>query len=235
MVPFSQPFDFSVIQQIGVVDDAIGRLLMACLLGGAIGLERELKNKAAGVRTNLLIAMSTAFFTLLSPVLAGVTNGDKSRVTANIVTGIGFLGAGVILRQGNKVSGLTSAASIFAVASIGMACGAGLYAPAAVAAVIVIAVLQMVGFLERHASLKRYSLLYEARGLDQTKMLEAILGAMDKAGERLTDVERDEIGVLQRVSFSLSASKKKHDHLQAQVAAEPAISELLTFRDSEDD
>jgi putative Mg2+ transporter-C (MgtC) family protein len=91
------------------------------------------------VRTNLLICMGSAFFTLLSAVLAGDANPDKGRVASNIVQGIGFLGAGLILHNRSRVSGLTSAASVFVVASIGMACGAGLYAAAAVAAIIVIA------------------------------------------------------------------------------------------------
>ena len=158
--------------------------------------------KAAGVRTNLLICMGSAFFTLLSAVLAGDANPDKGRVASNIVQGIGFLGAGLILHNRSRVSGLTSAASVFVVASIGMACGAGLYAAAAVAAMIVIVALEAVGFLERSANLKIYPLIYEARGRDQTRMLESILDAMDKAGERLAGVDTDSIGELQRVSFA---------------------------------
>jgi len=86
----AQPFHFDQIQQLVVVDGAIGRLIMACVLGGLVGLERELSRKAAGVRTNLLICMGSAFFTLLSAVLAGEANPDKGRVAANIVQGIGF-------------------------------------------------------------------------------------------------------------------------------------------------
>jgi len=132
LAQFAQPFSFDRLQQMVVVDGAIGRLLMACLLGALVGLEREINRKAAGVRTNLLICMGSAFFTLLSAVLAGDANPDKGRVASNIVQGIGFLGAGLILHNRSRVSGLTSAASVFVVASIGMACGAGLYAAAAV-------------------------------------------------------------------------------------------------------
>jgi putative Mg2+ transporter-C (MgtC) family protein len=164
LAQFAQPFAFDRLQQMVVVDGAIGRLLMACLLGGLIGLEREVSRKAAGVRTNLLICMGSAFFTLLSAVLAGDGNPDKGRVASNIVQGIGFLGAGLILHNRSRVSGLTSAASVFVVASIGMACGAGLYAAAAVAATIVIVALEVVGFLERRANLKGYPMVYEARG-----------------------------------------------------------------------
>jgi len=232
---FAQPFNFDRLQQMVVVNGAIGRLLVACLLGAAIGLQREINRKAAGVRTNLLISMGAAFFTLLSAVLAGDANPDKGRVASNIVQGIGFLGAGLILHNRSRVSGLTSAASVWVVASIGMACGAGLYAAAVVAALIVIVALQLVGLVEQRASLKGYPLVYEARGRDQTLMLTSILDAMDKAGERLTNVERDAIGDLQRVSFAVSATRNRHERLWAKLRAEPAIDALLTFRDPEED
>jgi putative Mg2+ transporter-C (MgtC) family protein len=235
LAQFAQPFDFDRLQQIMVVNGAIGRLLVACLLGAAVGLEREFNRKDAGVRTNLLICMGCAFFTLLSAVLAGDANPDKGRVAANIVQGIGFLGAGLILHNRSRVSGLTSAASVFVVASIGMACGAGLYGAAIVAAVLVIVALEAVGFIERRANVKAFPLIYEARGLDQTLMLKSILDAMDKAGERLTGVQNDAIGDLQRVSFSLSATKRQHERLRGKLLSEPAISALFTFRDLEED
>jgi putative Mg2+ transporter-C (MgtC) family protein len=235
LAQFAQPFDFNWLQQMVVADGAIGRLLVACLLGGLIGLEREVNRKAAGVRTNLLICMGSAFFTLLSAVLAGDGNPDKGRVASNIVQGIGFLGAGLILHNRSRVSGLTSAASVFVVASIGMACGAGLYAAAGIAAIIVVLALEVVGFIERRANLKGYPLIYEARGHDETAMLSSILDAMDNAGERLTGVERDAIGTLQRVSFALTATKRQHAHLRGKLLSEPAIDALLTFRDPEED
>jgi putative Mg2+ transporter-C (MgtC) family protein len=235
LAQFAPTFDFDWLQQLVVVNGAVGRLLTACLLGGLIGLERELNRKAAGVRTNLLICMGSAFFTVLSMVLAGDGNLDKGRVASNIVQGIGFLGAGLILHSKRGVSGLTSAASVWVVASIGMACGAGLYAAAAAATAMVIVALRMVGFLERRANLKSYSLLYEARGADQTVMLASILNAMDKTGERLAGVDRDSIGDLQRVSFGLIATQKQHERLRGELLAEPAIQALHTFRDPEED
>jgi putative Mg2+ transporter-C (MgtC) family protein len=179
--------------------------------------------------------MGSAFFTLLSAVLAGDGNPDKGRVASNIVQGIGFLGAGLILHNRSRVSGLTSAASVFVVASIGMACGAGLYAAAVVAAIIVIMALEVVGFLEHRANLKIFPLVYEARGGDQTQMLEAILEAMDKAGERLAAVEQDAIGDLKRVSFVLTASKRQHGIVRSTLLASTAISALHNFRDPEED
>jgi putative Mg2+ transporter-C (MgtC) family protein len=235
LAQFAQPFAFDRLQQMVVVNGAIGRLLLACLLGGAVGLDRELNRKSAGVRTNLLICMGCAFFTLLSAVLAGDANPDKGRVASNIVQGIGFLGAGLILHNRSRVSGLTSAASVFVVASIGMACGAGLYAAAAVATAIVILALEAVGLLERRANLKIYSQVYEARGNDQVRMLESILDAMDSLGQRLTEVEQNSIGSLQRVSFSVTASKRQHNRLHAKLGAEPGIAKVLTYFDPEED
>jgi putative Mg2+ transporter-C (MgtC) family protein len=231
----SAPFDFSWLQQIVVFNGAIPRLIVASFLGGFIGLEREYKRRSAGVRTNLLICLGAAFFTLLSAVLAGDGSPNKGQVASNIVQGIGFLGAGLIIHNRSRISGLTSAASVWVVASIGMACGAGLLAAAAVATVIVVIALELVGFLERRANIKIYSLVYEARGDDQTAMLRSILNAMDKAGERLAEFATNAIGDLQRVSFTITATKKQHERLRGRLLSEPAINALLNFRDPEED
>jgi len=179
--------------------------------------------------------MGAAFFTLLSPVLAGDIGTNKGQVASNIVQGIGFLGAGLILHNRSRVSGLASAASIWVVASIGMACGAGLYAPAAVGAFIVICSLAIVGLIERNASIKSYLVTYEVRGHNQPQMLQSILDAMDHVGQRFTDIETDVIGELQRISFSLATTKRQHARLRAELDSRPDIDRLLTFRDPEDD
>jgi putative Mg2+ transporter-C (MgtC) family protein len=235
LLHFAEPFHFDWLEQGVVVNGAIGRLLLACLLGGIIGLERELTRKSAGVRTNILICLGSAFFTLLSAVLAGDSGTNKGQVASNIVQGIGFLGAGLILHNRSRVSGLASAASIWVVASIGMACGAGLYAPAAVATLIVIFALSVVGVLEKRASLKPYPMTYEVRGNEQARMLETILAAMDKIGQRLADVETGSIGAVQRVTFPLTATSHQHRDLSAELNGRADIDKLFTFRDPEDD
>jgi putative Mg2+ transporter-C (MgtC) family protein len=235
LAQFAQPFSFNWLEQMVVLNGAIGRLLLAALLGALVGLERELKRNSAGVRTNLLICMGAAFFTLLSPVLAGDIGTNKGQVASNIVQGIGFLGAGLILHNRNRVSGLASAASIWVVASIGMACGAGLYAAAAVGAFIVICALAIVGLIERNASIKSYPVTYEVRGHNQPQMLKSVLDAMDHVSQRFTDIQTDVIGELQRVSFSLATTKRQHERLRAELDARPDIDKLLTFRDPEDD
>jgi len=104
--------------------DLLWSLVMAVLLGGAIGLERELRGKAAGLRTNILICLGSTLFTHLSIHLAG-GSGDPGRIAAQVVTGIGFLGAGTILHTRGAIAGLTSAATIWLVAAIGVAIGTG--------------------------------------------------------------------------------------------------------------
>jgi len=230
-----QPFSFTTIEQMVMVNSTVGRLLLASVLGACVGLERELNHKDAGVRTNLLICMGSALFTLLSPVLAGDVGTNRGQVASNIVQGIGFLGAGLILRNRDRVSGLTSAAAVWVVASIGMACGAGLYAAAVVSAVMVIAALEIVGLLEHRASLKKYPLIYEARGRDQTLMLRSILDAVDTAGERLCAMESDAIGELQRVTFPINTTRRHHETLRVRLQSEPAIDAILTFRDPEEE
>ena len=114
------------------------RLLVAAVLGMIIGLEREIHEHPAGMRTHLLVSVGSAGFTLLSMhVLAG-PDGDPGRVAAQIVSGIGFLGAGAILKEGATIRGLTTAASLWAVAAVGMAAGAGAWVIAIVVTAIVV-------------------------------------------------------------------------------------------------
>ncbi len=102
-------------------------IVLATVLGGAIGLERELSGKAAGLRTNVLICLGAAVFTIISKRMVEGTDGSLVRIAAQIVTGVGFLGAGAVIQDRRGVHGLTTAATIWLVASIGMACGAGFY------------------------------------------------------------------------------------------------------------
>jgi putative Mg2+ transporter-C (MgtC) family protein len=125
------------------------RLLLAAALGAAIGLEREYRRKAAGLRTNILIALGSALFTTLSIELGG-GGATPDRIAAQIVTGIGFLGAGAILRSGRTVHGMTTAATIWVNAAVGMAAGAGQFAMATVATTITLAVLALLPPVEAY-------------------------------------------------------------------------------------
>ncbi|HEX4716166.1 MAG TPA: MgtC/SapB family protein [Ktedonobacteraceae bacterium] len=226
---------FNGLEETVLTGGAAGRLLLAAFLGAAIGIDREYHHRPSGVRTNLLICFGAALFTFLSAIVAGGGSTNKGQIASNIVQGVGFLGAGLILRNRDRVSGLTSAATVWAVASIGMACGAGLYVPAVFSTVLVLVALEGVGLLERKVNLKLYSVIYEARGGDATKMSLTILNAMDRAKSRLVGLEQESIGELNRLSFSVTTSRRGHDRLLAALNAAPAIDEVLTFHDPEED
>ena len=136
------------------------RLLWASLLGGVIGIERSVRKRPAGMRTSICVCVGAALFTILSVEIARLT-GDPSttRIASNIVQGIGFLGAGVIMRERGSVVGLTTAAAIFAEAAIGMGAGAGLYRVSGIGAAIVLFALTGLIYVEDALKLKcRYML-----------------------------------------------------------------------------
>jgi putative Mg2+ transporter-C (MgtC) family protein len=117
------------------------RLVIAIIIGGLVGIEREAYHKPAGVRTHMLVCLGATLFTIVSIVIS--PQGEFIRIAAGIVTGIGFLGAGTIFKTKDTIKGLTTAASLWAVAGIGLAIGAGLYVITVAAAILVILVLQL--------------------------------------------------------------------------------------------
>jgi putative Mg2+ transporter-C (MgtC) family protein len=125
------------------------RLLTAALLGALLGFEREIRQKSAGLRTNILIAIGSALFTLMSYEFGAEGKGDPGRVAAQIVTGIGFLGAGAIMRTGGSVQGLTTAATVWVNAAVGVAAGGGEYHIAFIATAVTLAALLVLAPLER--------------------------------------------------------------------------------------
>ena len=128
-------FSFTVREEI----EMAGRLGLAALLGGLVGFERRQAEKPAGVRTLALVSMGSAMFTLISGFGFGI--GDPSRIAAQVVTGVGFLGAGTIMRIGADVRGLTTAASIWMVAAVGMAAGTGMYIVSVVGAILALVII----------------------------------------------------------------------------------------------
>jgi len=229
------PMHFTTIEQIAFSQGTTTRMLMACAMGGVIGLEREWRHKASGLRTNMLICMGAALFTMLSVVLAGDNSPNKGQVASNIVQGIGFLGAGLILHTRSRVLGLTSAATVWVVAAIGMACGAGLYVEAAIGTAIVYCALRFIGLLESRSGWKRFAMLYEVRGSDDKAMFAKILAVLDREHLRLIIVERDTVGALERVTFTVSVNDARHKELLAELNASEATDKVVAFRDEEED
>jgi putative Mg2+ transporter-C (MgtC) family protein len=147
----------------GAVGSSLTRLVVAAILGGLIGLEREFKHRAAGLRTNMFICFGAAMFTLLSERLAGGPS-DAARIAAQIIPGIGFIGAGSILHTRGLTTGLTTAATIFVVASVGMAAGGGLYLTATFATGLVLLALFALGHMEETFNIKLLITSYEVTG-----------------------------------------------------------------------
>lgn len=162
--------------------ELLGRLLLAAVLGGAIGAERELNDQAAGLRTHMLLTIGACLFTLVSAYGFGSGIGtDPSRLAAQIVTGIGFLGGGAIVRHGLTVKGLTTAASIWATASVGVAVGAGSYILGVGGAVLVVGTL---------FALRRVSKLLQRWGVSREEFILATVAGFDT--QRLVELLRSE-------------------------------------------
>ncbi|HET7891384.1 MAG TPA: MgtC/SapB family protein [Candidatus Sulfotelmatobacter sp.] len=147
----------------GIVGSSLTRIALAAILGGIIGLEREFKHRAAGLRTNMFICFGAALFTVLSQQLAGVPS-DAARIAAQIIPGIGFIGAGSILHTRGLTTGLTTASTLFVVASVGMAAGGGLYVTAIFATGFVLLALFFLGHMEETFNIKLLLTGYEVTG-----------------------------------------------------------------------
>lgn len=134
--------------------EIVKRLVLSAIVGGLIGTEREINNRPAGLRTHILVTLGSTLVMLVS--IDGFQLGDPSRLAAQVVSGIGFLGAGTIMRTGNNISGLTTAASLWVCAGIGLAMGAGYYLGAIFTTTIVLVTLMSLGPFEKMILKKRY-------------------------------------------------------------------------------
>ena len=152
--------------------DIVWKLLLAALLGGLIGIERELKHKPAGIRTSMFICLGSAMFTILSYEMAR-RFGDASptRVVSNLIPGIGFLGAGSIIRERGSVVGLTTAATIFVMASVGLAVGVGFTALAILATAFILVCLVILGWVEDRVGLKTRLMTFRLTTADAEKVM----------------------------------------------------------------
>jgi putative Mg2+ transporter-C (MgtC) family protein len=163
--------------------------VLSVILGGAIGLERELKGKPAGLRTNILICMGATLLTDVSLSIGVVGNarvGDPARLAAQIVSGVGFLGAGTIMQSSGMVTGLTSAATIWVVAAIGIAVGSGNYVGAAGAGALVTVVLAWLGRVEHRIKRFRRVVHLTVRAKPGTD-LQSVIGTLNEEGIRVSE------------------------------------------------
>src|SRR5712671_3190574 len=213
-----------------VLSKTIVRLTLAALLGGVIGLERELKRKPAGLRTNIFICFGSAMFTILSAELAkdfGI--GDRTRIAAQIIPGIGFIGAGSILHDKGGVSGITTAATIFVVASIGMAAGGGLYVLAVFSTMLIYLALHLLGILERQLNLKPLTMNYTIIS-DKTAddLVAEVNSIMEDQGKEMQAMHLSRAGEKEKLVFRVDGTRNEHKQLMNRLRQSPGLSHLET-------
>lgn len=188
----------------------IARLCLAALLGGFIGLERESKHRPAGLRTNLFICVGAALFTILSEHLGSHSN-ENTRIASQIIPGIGFIGAGSILHaRGDLVTGITTAATIFVVASVGMAVGGGQYWIAIFTTALILCVLLLLGVIERSFNLKMMIYAYEVTGRSADEITAQVNGLLEPLHAILRNVEIAPTPQHVRVHFECEGTHKMH-------------------------
>lgn len=191
------------------IPEDLVKILLALAAGGVIGLERELRDKSAGFRTLIFISIGAATFTILSSRLAA--DKDPTRIAANIVTGIGFLGAGAILREGLRITGLTTAATIWLTAALGMAIGGGQYLLAGIVLVVSIVVLWLFPIIEISVDKTREEHTYEVLcPVDLTK-IESIEAWLHGQGLRVRSGHHAKEGNYMRCSWIVTGAPKKHE------------------------
>lgn len=206
------------------------RLTLAAFLGGIIGLERELKRRPAGLRTNMFICFGSAMFTILSNELAGDWGiGDHTRIAAQIIPGIGFIGAGSILHDKGGVSGLTTAATLFVVASIGMAAGGGLYLPAIFATMLIYLALHLLGLLERRLNLKPLTMNYIIVS-DKTAddLVAEVNGILEDQGKEMQAMRLGRSGDKEKLVFRVDGTRHEHKQLMDRLRQSTDLSSLET-------
>ena len=203
------------------------QLSLAVLLGGAIGIERESKGKPAGLRTNILICIGATLFTLLSYRLAP-PGADAGRVAAQIVTGIGFLGAGTILHARGTVVGLTSAATIWLVAAVGMAIGSRSYVEALGTTALAMVVLDGLGFVETRLAARSTRTHLTVSATREPGAVATIEGLLRDLGLQLEErhLRREESGVVLEVD--IVGPKRLHSQAHVTLLESPAVRSVST-------
>jgi putative Mg2+ transporter-C (MgtC) family protein len=205
-------------------EDAL-KLGLAILVGGLIGAEREFRDKSAGLRTIIFITLGSTLFTMLSPILGNDVH--TARVAANIVTGIGFLGAGAIIREGTKIAGLTTAATIWLAASLGMGIGSGHYGLVGISTLVIMVILWLFPLFEHWINAMREARTYEVLLPLDTSSTDEILERFSRASLHiLSQKEHKTSGGILLIVSTLGAPKN-HTRL-AQVLIHDA--EVLELR-----
>jgi putative Mg2+ transporter-C (MgtC) family protein len=206
----------------GAVGDSLTRLIAAAILGGLIGLEREFKHRAAGLRTNMFICFGAAMFTLLSQRLSGVPS-DAARIAAQIIPGIGFIGAGSILHTRGLTTGLTTAATLFVVASVGMAAGGGLYLTAIFATGLVLLALFALGHMEETFNIKVLLTSYEVTGASIEEISNEVNRILESHHRLMKNTCSGNTDQHVRLQFDVEGCQREQEELLQQLKASKVL------------
>jgi putative Mg2+ transporter-C (MgtC) family protein len=205
----------------GIVGNSLTRLIFAAFLGGLIGLEREVNHRPTGLRTNMFICFGAALFTVLSTTLATPT--EATRIASQIIPGIGFIGAGSILHTRGLTSGLTSAATLFVVASIGMAAGGGLYVTALFATGVVLLALFALGHLEETFNLKLLQSCYEVTGNSEEDIRNEVNRILESHHRFMQNVSSGNTGKHVRLQFEVEGCSRDQRELLRELRASTVL------------
>ncbi len=205
---------------------ALVRLMLAAFLGGVIGLERELKHRPAGLRTNMFICFGAAMFTLLSIALS--QGNETTRIASQIIPGIDFIGAGSILHARGLVSGLTTAATLLVVASVGMAVGGGLYVTAIFATLVVLLVLFTLGRIEDIFNLKIMVFAYEAAGTSSDDVIAEVNLILETEYRMMDNVQIARTPQRYRVQFTVNGTYRDQKRLVEEMQKSKVIESVYS-------
>jgi putative Mg2+ transporter-C (MgtC) family protein len=200
------------------------KILLAILAGGAIGLEREFRDKAAGFRTLILISVGAALFTIFSIRLAG--GGDPGRIAAALVTGVGFLGAGAIMKEGSRVIGLTTAATIWFIAALGMGFGAGEYALTLFMTAVGLVVLWIFPSIEHRVNTMREEQEYVIEFSYSPEKAAALESLFKEHHLRILEKKHNKVGQHMICSYQTIAPPAQHEKLLHILLQDPAIESI---------
>ncbi len=197
------------------------KLLAAILAGGVIGAEREFRDKAAGFRTIIFICVGATLFTIFSQRMGA--DSSPTRIAANIVTGIGFLGAGAILRDGVKVAGLTTAATIWLAAALGMGIGSGAYILTGIATFAILIILWIFPLLEHRIDNIRDTRIYAITTNGNDPDLDAIASLLKDCSLRVTSRKQTRSGEMVKSQWQVHGSLKAHEKLVDMLLSDPKV------------
>jgi putative Mg2+ transporter-C (MgtC) family protein len=204
------------------------RLAWALLLGAVIGAERTVRRRPAGMRTSVCVTVAAALFTIVSVEIAKRT-GDTAttRIASNIVQGVGFLGAGVIMRERGSVVGLTTAAAIFAEAAVGMTAGGGLYAASGIATLLILFALIVLFYFEGALNLKPRYMLFRISSASTQDLVPDVHGLFAKMGINLDNFQVSMAGDKNLIQFDADVSRRQQERILTEMTRPGITFEML--------